>query len=281
MSGHLSFSFSDPDAGLHCFGRSGECRDPRLDARASSRCRSRSKPQAIWPTASTSRSPESARRCLSRSEPLRLLRAPGRRASLCRLRGSAAGGRELSGFGCVTVAAADRGGLALRRSSGSASARSSASRLVSERDLARAGGHGDEQVAAFVARGAPLEASALEDPRLSSTYREDGQLLRAGLELWEGDDESDGGSARDSRPRLRIAGETIARARARRGRTRAAAVAFLVWHYDGPRGNRRLRDRADADLVGRRVTVAITSAAGSPSAASAEAQFGLPRRSHM
>jgi hypothetical protein len=235
VSGQPTFSFSDPAAGLHCFGRSGASAVILgQDARAT--------PMPVEFKAGG----DLADRfdvaipgiCEAQLEPLGdpfVFSEHQRRASLCRLRGSAVGGRELSGFGCVTVAAADRGGQALRRGLWICFGAELGFGLVSERD-SRAGGHGDEQVAAFVARGAPLEATALEDPRLSSTYREDGQLLRAGLELWEGDDESDGGSARDRARALRIAGETIAAGELDADGHAPAAVAFLVWHYDGHEG---------------------------------------------
>lgn len=236
MSGQPTFSFSDPAAGLHCFGRSG----------ASALILGHDAGATPMPVEFDAGGDMADRFdvaipgiCEAQLEPLGaplVFSEHQRRKWLCRLRGSAAGGRELSGFGCVTLAASDRGRQALRRGLWICFGAELGFGLVSERG-GRSGGHGDEQVAAFVARGAPLEATALEAPRLSSTYREDGQLLRAGLELWEGDDDgSDGDSARDRARALRIAGETIAAGELDADGYPPAAVAFLVWHYDGHEG---------------------------------------------
>jgi len=82
-----------------------------------------------------------------------------------------------------------------------------------------------------VARGTPLEASPLVEPQLSSTYRADGQLLRAGLELWEGED----AETRERARALRVGGETVAAGELAQDGV-AAGVAFLVWHHDGLHG---------------------------------------------
>lgn len=227
MGAETSFSFSDPSVGLHCFGRGGEpcvvltagnseLSDPvqltQLDGSF----------HALIPNvAAVALGPLGA--------PLDFA-AEGAREWLCRLRGSGPGGAELSGFGAVrSTPAPER--RSLRRSLWICFDAELAFALDSSLNASR-GGHGDEQVTAFVARGAPLEAARAEDPRLSSTYREDGQLLRAGLELWEHDNETPDGPDHDRHRALRLAGETIAAASLQD----RASAAFMAWHYDGIAG---------------------------------------------
>jgi hypothetical protein len=121
----------------------------------------------------------------------------------------------------------DLEGVALRRAVWGCFGEELAFALSAERPR-RARGHGDERLEAFVARGVPLGASAVHDPRLSSTYGPDGALLRAGIEFWEGDED-------EGRP-LRIAGESVAVGELETTSAGAAqrvlvSVAFLVFHH--------------------------------------------------
>jgi hypothetical protein len=235
VSERLSFSFSDPRANLHCFGRSG---GGALVLGAS---------ELIAPLRFDPEDPQSAERfevtldgvCTAQLTPLGASLAfagQERRDWLCSLRGSTAAGRELEGFGCVTLGAAELGERRLRRGIWICFGAELAFAVATERGR-KAGGHGEESVGAFVARGAPLVATALADPRLSSTYREDGQLLRAGLELWEDDDEADSEeNARDRARALRVAGETIAAGELDEHGEPSASAAFLIWHHNGREG---------------------------------------------
>jgi hypothetical protein len=227
VGAETSFSFSDPSAGLHCFGRGGEpcvvlaagnsqLSDPveltQVDGSF----------QALIPSVAVVE-------LVPLGAPVDFA-AEGAREWLCRLRGSGPGGVELSGFGAIrSTPAPER--RSLRRSLWICFDAELAFAIDSSLN-ARRGGHGDEQVTAFVARGAPLEAARAEDPRLSSTYREDGQLLRAGIELWEHDDETPEGSDHDRHRALRLAGETIAAASLQE----RASAAFMAWHCDGMAG---------------------------------------------
>jgi hypothetical protein len=239
MSQQLSFSFSDPDAGLHGLGRSGETAVV-LSSSGASACGQVEVVQAndrfeiaVDGLIETVLEPLGAPVAFAKHE---------RSDWLCRARGKAADGRALDGFGCVSLGAGGLGGLARRRSIWICFGDSLAFTLLAERASGKPG-H-DEPIAAFVARGTPLEASALADPLLSSTYRADpltgspnrggqagGQLLRAGLELWEEDDAETHERARA----LRISGETVAAGELAQGGV-AASVAFLVWHHAGRQG---------------------------------------------
>jgi hypothetical protein len=232
VSGQLSFSFSDANAGLHCFGRSGETAvvlspngpssfdsvevaqvDDRFEIALG----------AFGETLLEPLGPPVAFRQHQRSD------------WLCRARATMADGRTLDGFGCVTLAERGLGRLTRRRSIWIYFEDGLALTLLAERASSKPG-H-DEPVAAFVARGAPLEASPLEDPLVSSTYRADpltgagGRLVHAGLELWEGED----AETRERARALRISGETIAAAELTQDGV-ATSVAFLAWHHRGRRG---------------------------------------------
>jgi hypothetical protein len=239
MGEQLSFSLSAADAGLHCYGASagnalvlgGESGGVRAGC-------------AITRVEGVEDSFELSVEgiCEGRLEALGPAWSQpfgGRRQWLCRLRGASAGGGELKGFGEVTLGAAELGGLALRRRLWVCFDPELAFSVVAERRRAR-DGHGDEEVAAYLGRGGPLAAVAIEEPRLSSTYRDDGQLLRAGLELWEadGEDESEDGEAEsyDRMRALRVAGETIVAGELGSGGAVEISVAFLAWHHDGRGG---------------------------------------------
>ena len=240
MNGQLSFSFSDPDAGLHCFGRSGESAVVLNSSGASSRER-----------VEVVQAEEGFEVALGgRGDTLLAPLGPpidfpeqGRSATLCLANGEAADGRPLNGFGCVWHGEGQLAGIARRRSIWICFGEDLAFALLAER-TSREPGH-DEPVAAFVARGAPLAASALSEPLLSSTYRGDplagtphrggqagGQLLRAGLELWEGED----AEARERSRALRIGGETIAAGELAFQHGVTATAAFLIWHLEGRQG---------------------------------------------
>jgi len=216
MNGHLSFSFSDPDAGLHCFGRSGESAVVLNSSGASSRER-----------VEVVQAEEGFEVALGgRGDTLLAPLGPpidfpeqGRSATLCLANGEAADGRPLNGFGCVWHGEGQLAGIARRRSIW----------ICFGEDLAFA----------------LLAASALSEPLLSSTYRGDplagtphrggqagGQLLRAGLELWEGED----AEARERSRALRIGGETIAAGELAFQHGVTATAAFLIWHLEGRQG---------------------------------------------
>ena len=226
MSEQLSFSFSDPDAGLHCFGRSGESA-LLLSSSGASTCgpvevvRAGERFEIALPS--------SGETLLEPLGPAIAFPEHRRTAWLCRAHGTAEDGQGLDGFGCVWLGERGLGGLARRRSIWICFGESLAVALLAERTSGKPG-H-DEPVAAFVARGTPLEASPLVEPQLSSTYRADGQLLRAGLELWEGED----AETRERARALRVGGETVAAGELAQDGV-AAGVAFLVWHHDGLHG---------------------------------------------
>jgi hypothetical protein len=85
-----------------------------------------------------------------------------------------------------------------------------------------AAGHGQERIEAFVLRGTPLVAGAVERPRLSSSYDASGQLSHAGLELLEHEP--------PGQP-LRIGAEPLARAD-----LPPLAATFLHAHHNGSSG---------------------------------------------
>jgi hypothetical protein len=100
------------------------------------------------------------------------------------------------------------------------------------RSSGRTGDHGAEPCEAWVARGAPLEAAAADDPRLSTTYAADESILRAGIELWEHDPDHEPGKPHDRFRAVRLAGETVATG----ALDDETTVAFLAWHHDGATG---------------------------------------------
>ena len=69
----------------------------------------------------------------------------------------------------------------------------------------------------------PSARSSVEDPRLSTTTDEAGRQIRAGLELWVGED--------DDYP-LRGVGEVLAGSTLELGALRLD-VAFFGWHIEG------------------------------------------------
>jgi len=227
----FSFSFSDSAAGLHCAGRSGGAAFLLSPAGAGA-------PAAVDVVAAGDRFELAiAGVGVALLEPLGppfTYGGHGRSEVLCRLRGKGVRGRTLDGFGCVSHGGGELGGLALARSIWICFGAELAFALLAERP-ARGRGHGDERLAACVGRGAPLEPSPLEDPRLSSTYREDGQLLRAGLELWEPSLEADADAHERARA-LRIGGETIAAAELPQIAERQTSIAFMAWHHAGLEG---------------------------------------------
>jgi len=106
--------------------------------------------------------------------------ADGTRIWLCRARGTVRA-EPFEGFATRVSAAGDDAlarTLALRLESGVAVV------LAARRGRAAAG-HGDEQLDAVLARGDPPVASAVERPRLSTTYDGAGLVTHCGIELWE------------------------------------------------------------------------------------------------
>ena len=145
---------------------------------------------------------------------------------VCRARGKTLRGATIDGFGTVALGPSGLGDTALRRSLWVCVDTELAFLVSAERRHAR-DGHGDEKLAVVVARGTPLEPSAIADPRLSTSYDADGQVLRAGLELWEGEDTGE----RERSRALRLAGEAVASGELERTR-----VAFMVWRHAGREG---------------------------------------------
>jgi hypothetical protein len=138
-----------------------------------------------------------------------------------------------------TVGSRDFGGLALVRRERPADAAASIERTIDilfdatlafsllARRAAGAGGHGDEEIAAVVFRGEPLEPVAIEKPRLSSTYDAEGRPRHAGLELWESE---------EAELALRIGGEALESGELPGGGVAPTQVAFVAWHHNGRRG---------------------------------------------
>jgi hypothetical protein len=233
VSEHLSFAFSDSAEGLHCHGSGGlalvlgagtttvvaapidgEQESGRFAIEIAGVCRAEL--EALGPP---------------------IVHGGGeRRDWICRLGGTSAAGASLTGYGCVTAGAPVHGRVTLRRHIWICFADDLAFTLTAERRRAK-DSHGDERVTAFVARGEPLAALQVADPRLSSTYGTDGRVLRAGLELWEDDDEDgDGAVVRDRGGAFRIAGETVAAGEFAQHPELKTSVAFLVWHHNGREG---------------------------------------------
>jgi hypothetical protein len=138
-----------------------------------------------------------------------------------------------------TVGSRDFAGLALVRRECPANAAVSIERSIDilfdatlafslrARRTTGAGGHGDEEIAAVVFRGEPLELVAIEKPRLSSTYDAEGRLRHAGLELWESE---------EAELALRIGGEVLGSGELAGGDGAPTQVAFVAWHQNGRRG---------------------------------------------
>jgi hypothetical protein len=225
VSERLNFSFSDAAAGLHCYG-AGDLALV-LGPGATS-----APPGSIEGDLATGRfAIDIAGVCVCQLEALGppVVYAIGeRRDWLCRVRGTSAGGGKLTGLGCVTAGPPELGNLALRRSIWICFGDELGFTLTAERGSGKHD-HGDEDVLAFAARGTPLTPTRVADPRLSSTYGADRQLLRAGLELWPEDDDDE--APRERSHALRIAGETIAT-----GQLGNTSVAFLTWRHDGRHG---------------------------------------------
>jgi hypothetical protein len=90
-----------------------------------------------------------------------------------------------------------------------------------------AAGHGDEDAHAAILRGAPLEPLTVADPRLSSAYDADGNLVRCGLELWE---------TADSEFPQRFGGRATAHGELRLADGRRTRVAFIAWRGERVQG---------------------------------------------
>jgi hypothetical protein len=227
VNGRLGFSFSDPDAGLHCAGRDGgACLLFRAGATDLAQSAQLSESGGRF-RALVAGFGEAELEPLA--EPVEF-EAAGTREWLCRLSGSGPGGGELTGFGAVTSASPlERPGLRRRLW---ACFDAELAFLLDSALSGRVGGHGEEEVAAVIARGQPPALAATDDPRLSSTYGSDGQLLRAGIELWEHGEDTGEEAGHDRYRALRLAGETIAAGSLGDG----TAVAFLAWHFDGRLG---------------------------------------------
>lgn len=89
-----------------------------------------------------------------------------------------------------------------------------------------AGADGHEREATWAALLGPAGALPVGDPRLSTTYDEDGRQRRAGLELWVGED--------DAYPR-RAAGELLCGSTLELGALRLDC-AFFGWRVEGRAG---------------------------------------------
>ena len=89
--------------------------------------------------------------------------------------------------------------------------------------------HEDERVAATILDRDPesgdARATAVAEPRLSTTYDADGRQRRAGMELWLHDDE----------PPLRVSGEVLCGSTLDLGALRLDC-AFFRWRSDGQAG---------------------------------------------
>ncbi|MGA2469838.1 MAG: hypothetical protein ABSG64_04020 [Solirubrobacteraceae bacterium] len=229
MSDLIAYSFSDPAAGLHSSGvqDSGAVvfADGRQSTAGAARVHRDDEQASRW-TVGVDGAYEVDLQAIG----LPVTFADGRREWICRVTGGAQlAGKDvqLSGFGRVALAQTDLGDAGLRRAIWMVFGEELAFALAAERPR-RASGHGQELLSAFVLRGAELEATPIADPRLSSTYGEDGRLLRAGLELWR-DDEHEERS-------LRIGAETLAAGELSPRDGLTTSVAFLVCHHGGTEG---------------------------------------------
>ncbi len=218
MSDTWSFSFADEGTGYGCYGR-----DERAVVLGGG---------AVETAELTGTGPFNLRGAGLGELSLEPLGPPisfdgaARREWICQGRGRSAGNAKLEGYGIVAQETDVLAGLALRRSLWICVAgKLAVSALAGRRSPSDP--HGAEALEVHVARGTPLEAALVADPRLSSTYDGDGVLLRAGLELWE--DEIEG--ERERGGALRLAGETLAT-----GRLDGAALAFMRWHWREERG---------------------------------------------
>lgn len=230
MTERLSYSFSDLDGGLHSFGVQGgdaivfaadqTCTQGAVEIVVCdlSAGRFEVKMDGVYVASFDALGPEVT------------FARGGRRTWFCRVGGRArgsAGEVALGGYGAVTVGEQGLDGAGLRRSIWTSFGEELAFVVSAERPRKKRG-HGDEQVSGFAMRGAPLVASAIEEPLVSSTWAADGGLLRVGLELWESDDD-------DARP-LRIGGETVAAGALAGSSEEPVSVAFLVCQHAGQRG---------------------------------------------
>ena len=143
---------------------------------------------------------------------------------LCRVRGTAAGRHvECLGQRGHTWGAPDWSKIALARSVGAWLDDDSALALTAIRPVG-SGNHGDEQVWAALLDS---EGSVpIGDPRLSTTYDDEGHQRRAGLELWVGED--------DEFPR-RGAGQVLCGSSLELGQLRLEC-AFFAWQLHGRDG---------------------------------------------
>jgi hypothetical protein len=230
VSERLSYSFSDLGGGLHSFG----VQDGHAIVFAADQTSTQGAVEMVASDLSNGRFEVKMDGVYVAS--LDALGAPvtfagdGRRTWFCRVGGrarSSAGEVALSGYGAVSVGERELGGLGLRRSIWTSFGEELAFVVSAERPRKKHG-HGDEQVSGFALRGAPLVASAIEEPLVSSTWAGDGGLLRVGLELWESDDD-------DARA-LRIGGETVAAGELADTGHERVSVAFLVCQHAGQRG---------------------------------------------
>ena len=143
---------------------------------------------------------------------------------LCRVRGTAAGGRSTASASAGARGARPTGARSPSTRSLGAWLEDGPSVVYSAVRPAGAESHADE------ARwGALLDADgavAMADPRLSTTYDGDGHQRRAGLELWVGED--------DDYPR-RGAGQVLCGSSVELGSLRLD-LAFFGWTLDGRRG---------------------------------------------
>jgi hypothetical protein len=230
VSERLSYSFSDIDGGLHSFGVEGgdaivfaadqTCTQGVVEIIASDLGAGRFevKLDGVYVASFDALGPA-------------VTFAPGgTRTWFCRVSGrarSSAGEVALNGYGTVSVGERELGGLGLRRSIWTSFGEELAF-VVSAQRPRKKHEHGDEEVSGFALRGAPLVASAITEPLVSSTWAGDGGLLRVGLELWESDDD-------DARA-LRIGGETVAAGDLAGTGPELVSVAFLVCQHAGARG---------------------------------------------
>jgi hypothetical protein len=230
VSDQLSYSFSDPGSGLHSFGT--QTGGAIVFASDGTSARGAVELLASDPAAGHFEVKLDGVYLASfdaLGAPVEFDRG-ARRVWFCALSGAArntAGEVVLGGFGTITVGERDLGSATLRRLVWTGFGEDLAFVLAAERPR-KGRGHGDESVTAFALRGVPLVASAIKEPLLSSTWDGDGELLRAGLELWESDDD-------DARP-LRIGGETVAYGELGGDSKTLLSVAFLSAHHAGREG---------------------------------------------
>ncbi len=165
------------------------------------------------------------------------LRFPDLDASqtLCTLSGRDAHGTAFAGYGCVSRSGPPSGSLSLRRTIWAAFGDDLVLAAVAER-AAGSAGHGAERIAGVIAQGAPIASSPRDPARLSTTYGQDGLVLRVGLEFGLPESDGDDTAPEGSVGRTSIAGQSIATAVLAQPGGARTEIAFLDWHTGGRGG---------------------------------------------